>query len=387
MPIGFTDIGRICALLAAFVLSSCGSGSANTDQNSSPAIKTHRANPSVCHQKSGLINWLALARVRCNLLSNYRLFGGYPNQISSSNGGIYYQLNSELFTDHARKYRYIYLPDNTKIGYQLNEPLDFPVGTVLVKVFALPDISTDKSSEKIIEVRLMVHRKNGWIFIPYVWDDSIKDARLAIGGSKTPIRFAHKNEHLDFTYESPSLQRCGHCHQIKQNNKTVFLPIGPKTRHLNRSITVDNKEVNQLEHWQSLRLIELSDNASKLPYAPDWRDKSAPLQDRAKAYLDINCAYCHNPNGAASLSGLRLDYSHKSLDRSHGVCNSSHGWRGGGFDIWPGRGEKSSIPRRMQMNEAADRMPPIGRAVSDDDAVKLMQKWIDSMPPQECTSG
>ena len=38
------------------------------------------------------------------------------------------------------------------------------------------------------------------------------------------------------------------------------------------------------------------------------------------------------------------------------------------------------------MNEATDRMPPIGRVVSDDDAVKLMQEWIDSMPEVQCSS-
>lgn len=379
-------IGRTCALLTVLTLVACGSDSASSDpNNSSSNYKTDRPNPIVCNQNDQEINWAALASVRCNLLSDYGLFNSAPNQIKASKGGIHYQLNSELFSDHARKYRYIYLPENTKIGYQQDDSLDFPVGTVLVKVFALPSISTADASEHIIEVRLMVHWENGWVFIPYVWDEAQQDAYLAIGGSITPVNFDHNNKRLDFDYESPSLQRCGHCHQVKKNGKTDFLPIGPKARHLNRSINIDEKEVNQLEHWQSVGLIELPSN-SLLPYAPDWRDSSQNLQQRAKAYLDVNCAHCHSPYGAAALSGLRLEYTRTDIDRSHGVCNSSHGWRGGGFDIWPGNGEDSSIPRRMQMDGATDRMPPIGRAVSDDEAVLLMQKWIDSMPEVQCSS-
>lgn len=84
---------------------------------------------------------------------------------------------------------------------------------------------------------------------------------------------------------------------------------------------------------------------------------------------------------------MRLEYWRTSLDYSHGVCNIAHGWRGGGFDIWPGRGDKSSIPLRMELSEATDRMPPIGRAVADKEAVALIREWIDAMPLQECVSG
>lgn len=90
---------------------------------------------------------------------------------------------------------------------------------------------------------------------------------------------------------------------------------------------------------------------------------------------------------AGLLSGLRLEYWRTQIDYSHGVCNSAHGWRGGGYDIWPGQGNKSSLPLRMELSEAIDRMPPIGRVVTDEDAVSLIRLWIDSMPPKECISG
>lgn len=371
-------LGRFCALFLFLLQVSCGSDSIDNNNTQEQVAS--------CESTSNTINWLALQNLRCEWLSDYGLFNGLPSVSSNSKSGIHYKLGSELFSDHARKYRYIYLPANTKIGYQQDSSLSFPLGTVLVKVFALPDTSTEVASEEIIEIRLMVLRENGWIFIPYVWDVAKQDAYLAISGSDTSVSFKHNGQQLDFTYESPTLLQCGNCHQVVQDKMHAFLPIGPKIRHLNRSINVNNKEVNQLEYWQSLGLIDLPAAAKNLPYAPNWRDNTKPLQDRAKAYLDINCAHCHNPYGAAALSGLRLEYTRANIDRSHGVCNSSHGWRGGGFDIWPGHGKESSIPRRMEMNEATDRMPPIGRAVSDDEAVLLIQEWIDSMPEVQCSS-
>lgn len=375
-------LGRLSALLLFLLQISCGSDSNNSIIDTD---KTADSVSGVCNNINQGINWSALKETRCHLLSDYGLFKGLPNTVSNSIGGIHYKLGSELFSDYARKYRYIYLPDGSKLTYQNQNTIGFPVGTVLVKVFALPDVSTDILSERIIEVRLMVLRENGWIFIPYAWDEDIQDGRLAIGGSSTAVNFKHNGKQLEFNYESPSLFRCESCHQVLNDKKITFLPIGPKVHHLNQTISIDANEVNQLEYWQELGLIDLPDN-TLLPFAPDWRDNSQDLQQRAKAYLDINCAHCHNPQGAAALSGLRLEYTRTNLDHSHGICNSSHGWRGGGFDIWPGRGDESSIPKRMELDGATDRMPPIGRAVSDDEAIALIREWIDSMPEVQCSS-
>ena len=45
---------------------------------------------------------------------------------------------------------------------------------------------------------------------------------------------------------------------------------------------------------------------------------TAPLDDRARAYLDINCSHCHNPNGPADTSGLNLEPD--ALAAALGVC-------------------------------------------------------------------
>src|SRR3546814_2591245 len=56
-----------------------------------------------------------------------------------------------------------------------------------------------------------------------------------------------------------------------------------------------------------------------IPRDADWSATAAPLDARARAYLDINCAHCHSPTGPARVSGLWLD-SANADPRALGVC-------------------------------------------------------------------
>ena len=47
-----------------------------------------------------------------------------------------YALNTELYSDGALKFRYVYLPEGQYARYTPDEVFDFPVGTVLIKTFA-----------------------------------------------------------------------------------------------------------------------------------------------------------------------------------------------------------------------------------------------------------
>lgn len=356
------------------------------NQPSNPILELSNSlgqNSAMCQHISNDINTAAIASEKCKWLSDYGLFEQFTSaQITPRSNGIKYQLNSELFTDFAKKDRFIFLPDNTSMTYQTNEIFEFPLNSVIVKVFSLPQVDT----ANIIEIRLLIKRATGWIFLPYVWLEEKQDAFLYQNGIQITTSVV-ENEHTHpFEYHIPSHANCGECHQIKDANADIhFQPIGPKAHHLNKQIEHHGQYVNQLSLWQQQGyLTNLPDDLNLIDTAPNWKNESANLQDRAKAYLDINCAHCHNENGSAALSGLRLEYWRKSITHAHGVCNSSHGWRGGGFDIWPGRGEISSIPIRMRHTDAKDRMPPIGRSLVDEQAAQLISDWIDSMPLENC---
>jgi hypothetical protein len=57
--------------------------------------------------------------------------------------------------------------------------------------------------------------------------------------------------------------------------------------------------MNQIERFKKLNLFSkpMSQKAEELESYPDWDDKNASLEKRACAYLDVNCALCHNPGG------------------------------------------------------------------------------------------
>lgn len=388
-----TDLAmRVCILLIFTLLNGCFANEKQT-VSAEPPYEAGAVNPPQCSASVTGINADALLNAApCHRLSEYGLFiDPSEPRLHPRAPGIIYRLNSTLFSDHARKYRWLFLPTSDgevqPAHYSAEGPLDFPVGTVLVKVFALPsDTSdTDLDSEEIVEVRLLIHRADGWLGLPYRWHAELGDGYFLGSGDTLSRTLVHDGLTIDVQYSVPTYGSCRTCH----NDNGQMVPIGPKARHLNSLISVPGATPqNQLSWWSDQGLLqELPVDISHLPLAPDWRDATARLQDRAKAYLDINCAHCHSDNGAAALSGLRLEYFRTSIDYTHGVCNSAHGWRGGGFDIWPGRGEDSSLPLRMELNGAADRMPPLGRSVADGEAVELIRRWIDSLPATECGSG
>jgi uncharacterized repeat protein (TIGR03806 family) len=362
-------------------LIACGFESRKVGDNTPIEPNSDQGN-DICEDDDG-INWQALLTTQCQKLSDYNLFTDSSEPRSGQRiGGLSYQLNSQLFTDHARKYRYVFMPPNTQATFVDAEVLEFPVGSVFVKVFALPE-DTGKPEENIIEVRLMIHRPSGWVGLPYVWDKQEQEGYLDFNGETVPFTMLHKGVVYEDYYTVPTYGSCRNCHQY---NGAMTL-IGPKARLLNKQIVVEGESVNQLVYWQVKGLLAeggLPSNILEVEFAPDWRDETKNLTDRAKAYLDINCAHCHRPEGSASLSGLKVEFGRKNIDHDHGVCNSAHGWRGGGFDIWPGDSGNSSMPLRMTLSGAPDRMPPLGRSLIDEDAVELIRQWIDAMPYKEC---
>src|SRR5690606_26696246 len=73
------------------------------------------------------------------------------------------------------------------------------------------------------------------------------------------------------------------------------------------------------------------------------------LEARARAYLDANCAHCHNEDGAASQSGLWLSAS-MTDPRRLGICKIpvAAGDTGGRrWDIVPGAPDESVMIYRM----------------------------------------
>ena len=138
---------------------------------------------------------------------------------------------------------------------------------------------------------------------------------------------------------------------------------------------------NQLDYWQQAGLLEAFDHDP--PAGVSWyKPGDATLEARARAYLDANCAHCHNANGAADTSALHLDIG-APVDRQYGICKPPVAvGRGSGnrpYDIYPGRPDQSILLYRMQHNDPAIAMPELGRSAIHAEAVALVNDWIAEM--------
>ncbi|MDP3384141.1 MAG: hypothetical protein Q8S47_12550, partial [Phenylobacterium sp.] len=121
---------------------------------------------------------VVLAQTPAPRLSDYGLFQDAAARTPSP-GVTPYDLNTPLFSDYATKHRFIFTPDGQSAAYHPDGPLEFPVGTVLVKTFAFaPDMRAPQVGERHVETRLLIRKAEGWTALAYVWNAEQTEAVL-----------------------------------------------------------------------------------------------------------------------------------------------------------------------------------------------------------------
>lgn len=305
-----------------------------------------------------------------------------------------YELNTPLFTDYALKLRTMWLPEGEAARYESYEEFDFPVGTVISKTFyyekadgwsdtayrvvradreaSLEDGRINLDQHVLVETRLLVRYEDGWQAFPYVWNKAQTEAWLEVAGDVKRMSLVAADESEDFVYVVPDQNQCSGCHAPDHTGGEIRA-IGPKARHLNRD--------NQIEHWVTAGV--LTNVEAEVPTGVRWAHPGdATLDERARAYLDINCAHCHNSAGAADTSGLHLNAG-APVDRNFGICKSPTAvGQGSGdrlYDIHPGEPDESILLYRMEHTDPAIAMPELGRSTVHAEGVALIREWIASL--------
>lgn len=269
-----------------------------------------------------------------------------------------YTLSTPLFSDYAEKWRYLYLPGGTKLSWSGDGLPQFPEGSVLVKSFGYPaDMRRPDQNIRVIETRLLIKRTSGWVALPYVWDADGKDASLKRAGTRVDVRWTHLDGSTRaISYAVPNVNQCKGCHDAGG----ALTPIGPKARNLASGIM----------HPAAARAL------------PEWTNAKAPLDARARAYLDVNCGHCHSRAGPANTSGLWLDWDQpKDVNLGLGKRPTAAG-RGSAdlaFAIAPGHPDQSYLISRMRSIDPGVAMPELGRATVHEEGVALLSDWIRAM--------
>ena len=231
------------------------------------------------------------------------LFEGDPAAQQPADGVIPYDLNSALFSDYAEKYRFIKLPPGTHANYSADQVFEFPVGTVIAKTFAFPRDARDPSQgRRLIETRILKHEPDGWVGLPYIWNNEQTDATLDVAGDTVDVSWIHTDGRTRTdNYIIPNANQCKGCHKAGE----IMRPIGPKARNLNRDFAYSRGNRKSACHTgaAAVRSPALPD-AAAAPRLAVWDDpKSGTLDARARAWLEINCAHCHSPEGPAATRG------------------------------------------------------------------------------------
>lgn len=250
-------------------------------------------------------------------LSSYNVFQGEASQLIPSEEFQLYELSSSLFTDYAHKQRLIYIPSGSQIEILDDQSLNFPNETVLTKTFYYYHDETDTSKGKnIIETRLLIKSNDQWNIASYIWNASQTDALLAKNGSDIDISWINSSgQNFSTLYHVPSQNECMTCHQSNES----IQPIGPTIRNLNRTITrSDESTYHQLQYLQDLNLLE-NFNLNNLESIVDYENTSASIENRARAYLDINCAHCHQANAWDEASKKDFDFQYSTALKSSGI--------------------------------------------------------------------
>jgi uncharacterized repeat protein (TIGR03806 family) len=302
-------------------------------------------------------------------LSDFHFFGG-PQAMLPNAGVTPYTLNTPLFSDYAEKFRYVWVPPGKKAKYTADGVFDFPVGTALIKSFGFPaDMRAPGKDLRLIETRVLLRRASGWVALPYVWNADGSEAELKRAGKRIDVSWTHSDGgKRAISYAVPNANQCKGCH----DKAGAMTPIGPKARNLNNGV--------QLQAWKSAGLLDsVPVNA---PAVPRFGDINAPVDVRARAYLDVNCGHCHNREGPANTSGLWLDW-HQPTGVNLGIGKRpTAAGRGSGnlqFAILPGQPDQSYLIYRMQSLDPGIAMPELGRASVHTEGVALLRQWIAEM--------
>lgn len=317
-------------------------------------------------------------------LSDYHFFVGKIKDQLPAKGVVPYSLNTPLFSDYAEKSRFVVLPEGTPALFEPKEVLKFPVGTTLIKTFYFPNDFRDPSKgRKLIETRLLIHEEAGWKALTYVWDEDQNDATLEVAGETVKVSYTYLDgKKYKHTFQVPNLNQCKGCHSYNE----TLQPIGPSARQLNGPYSgwvPSLSDQNQLQTWSEHGLLDGLPELASVEKAPTWHDPtSGSLDERARAWLDINCAHCHRPEGPANTSGLNLsvynnDPTLLGIDKTPVAAGRGSGGRK--FDIVKGKPEASILQYRIESTDPGVMMPELGRSVKHRKGVELIREWIKRM--------
>ncbi len=289
-------------------------------------------------------------------ISKTGLFSSTPDQTPSP-GVIPYAINAPMWADGATGRRWLGIPNSETINFidknqQWPKESVWPKDSVLAKTLALGD--------RKVETQVLHYDGLMWNGYAYAWNEAGTDAELVPSeGGEVDLGGGRK-------WKVPARAACITCHNPWTGYALTF-----NSAQLNR-----DRQIEILQKWAILPPKIATSRKLAEP-----RDESAPLDERARSYLAVNCAHCHRFGGGGS---ARIDLRHDipiAETRSSGVPPTL-----GAFDLADPHLVSGGDPSRSVLLYRASklgsgRMPHLGSEVVDEEGLRLLSRWIASLPP------
>lgn len=286
-------------------------------------------------------------------------------------GVLPYQVNGAAWYDGADVQRFLAIPEGERIrqngGMQLAKCWVLPEGSALAQTISLQG--------RKVETR-MLYFDGQWRGFTYRWHDDQSDAEL-VGeegldaqvmlpdGSNQPWRFHSRAE-------------CMTCHTQRSN-----FAIGLATSQLDRPGPDGGNQIDRLLEGGYLANSPSLRQLRGHPF-PDPYDEALPVAERARAYLDLNCAHCHRETGLGGRAGFELmaglPLEQTGIVNTRAVVGLALGPES--VLVAPGAPERSELLARMA-RRGPGQMPLIGSHCIDPRGVDLIRRWIRELPPTE----
>ena len=91
---------------------------------------------------------------------------------------------------------------------------------------------------------------------------------------------------------------------------------------------------------------------------PDYKDENNSVEEKARAYFDMNCSHCHRPKAWKKATERDFDFQYETSLRESNILD-----------------KKSKILEVFRDGE----MPYLGVTVVDDEGLQIIEAYLDSL--------
>jgi putative heme-binding domain-containing protein len=180
------------------------------------------------------------------------------------------------------------------------------------------------------------------------------------------------------TWRVPSRAECLACH-----SRAAEFVLGVSELQMNRDHDYPAGRGNQLQALAQAGyfVAPLPKPPAECSKLPDAYDTSHTIEQRARAYLHVNCSMCHVAAGGGNAQ-MELPFTVERDAMKLLGARPQHDTFGieNAMLVAPGEPGRSVLMRRISQR-GRGQMPPLGSRRVDDAAVTLFLAWIAELPP------